>query len=72
MLFNVAMVTFSYDIKSNGSFTFTMAFQNAGWLFSPGESNKSKAKIYSVEVTNTLGGGAKTCRKCPKGLNQDG
>lgn len=64
--------SFSYDIKKNGSFTFTLAFQNSGWLISEKEVNKSTAKIYSIEITNTIGGGAKTCRKCPKGLNQDG
>ena len=32
----------------------------------------SVVKIYSVKVTNTLGGGATQCLACPKGLSEKG
>ncbi|XP_053377505.1 endosome/lysosome-associated apoptosis and autophagy regulator family member 2-like isoform X2 [Mercenaria mercenaria] len=63
---------FTYDIKRNGSFTFTLAFQNSGWLMDPTAIADSIAKVYSIQITNTMGGGASNCRKCPKGTNDDG
>lgn len=32
----------------------------------------SVAKIYSIKVTNTLGGGATNCLACPKGISEKG
>ena len=32
----------------------------------------SVVKIYSIKVTNTLGGGATQCLACPKGLSEKG
>jgi hypothetical protein len=61
-----------YDIKRNGSFEFTLAFQNSGWLIDSTTVAAATAKIYSIQITNTMGGGASNCRKCPKGTNDDG
>ncbi|XP_060575357.1 endosome/lysosome-associated apoptosis and autophagy regulator family member 2-like isoform X2 [Ruditapes philippinarum] len=63
---------FTYDIKRNGSFEFTLAFQNSGWLIDSTTVAAATAKIYSIQITNTMGGGASNCRKCPKGTNDDG
>jgi hypothetical protein len=30
------------------------------------------ARIYSINVTNTIDGGAGSCRPCPQGASQDG
>ena len=30
------------------------------------------AKIYKITVTNTIGGGASSCEKCPQGTEKDG
>ncbi|XP_052285600.1 endosome/lysosome-associated apoptosis and autophagy regulator family member 2-like isoform X2 [Dreissena polymorpha] len=60
-----------YNFKQNDSVVVSMAFQNRqdDDLTSV---NNSTIKIYAVEVTNTVKGGASTCRPCPKGTDQNG
>ncbi|KAL4226884.1 hypothetical protein ACF0H5_014862 [Mactra antiquata] len=67
-----AKSTYTYDVKKNGSFTFTLAFQNSGFPLMASTLTDSVAKIYSIEITNTLEGGASSCRKCPKGIDDGG
>ncbi|XP_050414359.1 endosome/lysosome-associated apoptosis and autophagy regulator family member 2 isoform X2 [Patella vulgata] len=67
---------FVYELRHNYSQTFTWAFQPVDWDFV--EEDKTKdylnnvARIYSIDVTNTLSGGATACKACPRGLQKDG
>ena len=56
----------------NKSMDLTIAFQNSAYMLENDEYKNAKAYIYSIEVTNTLQGGAKSCQKCPRGTkNQE-
>ncbi|XP_070192640.1 endosome/lysosome-associated apoptosis and autophagy regulator family member 2-like isoform X3 [Littorina saxatilis] len=74
---------FVYDIHTNGPVTLSWAFQPLSYDMEEeeGEDPGSKlttigldsvAKIYSIKVTNTLGGGATNCLACPKGISEKG
>ncbi|WAR25422.1 ELAP2-like protein [Mya arenaria] len=60
-----------YNFKKNTSFTLSVAFQNSGWMLRD-SLNNSTMKISSLEVTNTINGGASICHTCPKGKGQNG
>ena len=71
----------SFQIQSVGTVTFLWAYQKqtSSSLFTPGAGGgrsyklqNDKAIIYSVNITNTVVGGAGQCRKCPKGANVEG
>ncbi|XP_052780227.1 endosome/lysosome-associated apoptosis and autophagy regulator family member 2-like isoform X2 [Mya arenaria] len=62
---------FVYNFKKNTSFTLSVAFQNSGWMLRD-SLNNSTMKISSLEVTNTINGGASICHTCPKGKGQNG
>ncbi|XP_074646985.1 endosome/lysosome-associated apoptosis and autophagy regulator family member 2-like [Tubulanus polymorphus] len=72
-------VHFSYSITKNSPVTFSWAFQKMSWDDLENSSNQRStlytndvAKIYSINVTNTLNGGASECMKCPEGTNSKG
>uniref|UniRef100_A0A8C1JVY5 UPF0577 protein KIAA1324-like n=1 Tax=Cyprinus carpio TaxID=7962 RepID=A0A8C1JVY5_CYPCA len=59
--------SYSYLIKSNNTISFTWGFQRTG-IFSTVRLNhllsSDYAKIYSVHLTNVIGGVASECRQC--------
>uniref|UniRef100_A0A8C1SPR0 Si:ch211-163l21.8 n=1 Tax=Cyprinus carpio TaxID=7962 RepID=A0A8C1SPR0_CYPCA len=59
--------SYSYLIKSNNTVSFTWGFQRTG-IFSTVRLNhllsSDYAKIYSVHLTNVIGGVASECRQC--------
>ena len=69
---------FSHDIFTNESVTFTWAFQPDDFGFQDYEDPdnlarlENVARLYNVQVTNTLSGGATQCLKCPEGKLGDG
>ncbi len=61
--------------------TFSWAFQKIGWdeNTDPSQDYSNSyelvgdiAKIYSINVTNTVDGGAVTCKQCPMGASISG
>ena len=68
----VLSLSFRYPITRNRSMEFTIAFQNSAYMLNNDEYKNATGIIYSIEVTNTIGGGAKECQKCPKGANKKG
>uniref|UniRef100_T1J4E8 MRH domain-containing protein n=1 Tax=Strigamia maritima TaxID=126957 RepID=T1J4E8_STRMM len=70
---------FTHAIKHNDSYTFTWMFQKLIWDESmPFDSSDTRnlihdgAKIYSIGVTNTIGGGASECVMCHQGSERIG
>ncbi|ESP03535.1 hypothetical protein LOTGIDRAFT_81462, partial [Lottia gigantea] len=67
-----------HKIRTNKAVSFTWAFQPADWdTMDPdnidiSEYLNNKARIYSIQVTNTLSGGAVACKACPRGTQKDG
>ena len=70
-----------YTVTSTEEVTFTWAFQKMDYSDSSTRSREDgqsftmvddMARLYSVNVTNTLGGGAATCQLCPKGATIEG
>ncbi|XP_047735692.1 endosome/lysosome-associated apoptosis and autophagy regulator 1-like, partial [Hyalella azteca] len=63
---------YSYLVRRNDSFTFSWAFQKVSWEKSylrPSSSRRYEgdvAKIFNINVTNTVDGGASTCLPCPQ------
>ena len=58
---------------------FSWAFQKMNWdddqsvdYSTRYELSGDVAKIYSVNVTNTIDGGATQCKTCPRGANING
>lgn len=68
----VIAIPYRYEIKNNRSMEITIAFQNSNYLLANDEYKNTTAYIYSIEVTNTIGGGAKECKTCPRGTNKQG
>jgi len=64
---------FEYEVTHAGPVSFSWAFlkSDSSSGTEAGVSN-SMAKIYMINVTNTLRGGAKECKACPKGASQHG
>ena len=71
-----------YQVTDPDPISFIWAFQKTSWqdydegtdaFLQKGRRTAQYAedivKIYSINVTGTLGGGAAECRKCPKGVN---
>ncbi|XP_037070770.1 endosome/lysosome-associated apoptosis and autophagy regulator family member 2-like [Pollicipes pollicipes] len=64
---------FSYPITRNTSYTFSWVFQKMSWdealsaLASSRLYDRDMVRIYSINVTNTMDGGAASCLPCPKG-----
>ncbi|KAK7063026.1 hypothetical protein SK128_018005 [Halocaridina rubra] len=63
---------YSYLVTRNDSYTFSWAFQKVSWEKSYMRSGFSRtfdtdmAKVYNINVTNTIDGGASTCLPCPQ------
>ncbi|CAL4108298.1 unnamed protein product [Meganyctiphanes norvegica] len=63
---------YSFIITRNDSYTFSWAFQKVSWeksYLKPGSSRKYEsdmAKIFNINVTNTIDGGASSCLPCPQ------
>jgi PKD repeat protein len=63
--------------KAHGT-TFNWAFQKTSWEESFAMEKQSKmytndvAKIYAINVTNTINGGAFECLPCPEGVTKSG
>ncbi|XP_051758344.1 endosome/lysosome-associated apoptosis and autophagy regulator 1 isoform X1 [Ctenopharyngodon idella] len=56
--------SYSYLIKSNNTVSFTWGFQRTGVFSMKNEYSSDLAKIYSVHLTNVIGGVASECRQC--------
>ncbi|XP_047736368.1 endosome/lysosome-associated apoptosis and autophagy regulator family member 2 [Hyalella azteca] len=69
---------YSCLVRRNDSFTFSWAFQKVSWEKSylrPSSSRRYEgdvAKIFNINVTNTVDGGASTCLPCPQGVGGEG
>ncbi len=70
-----------YKISKSEPVSFSWAFQKVGWEedVDPSKDYSNSfnlvgdiAKIYSINVTNTLDGGAVTCKQCPMGASISG
>ncbi|CAL1606068.1 unnamed protein product [Knipowitschia caucasica] len=58
--------SYSFVIQENATNSFTWAFQRTSTEHSEGRKYSSDfAKIYSIHITNTIGGVASQCRRCP-------
>ncbi|XP_056629223.1 endosome/lysosome-associated apoptosis and autophagy regulator 1 isoform X3 [Triplophysa dalaica] len=60
----VGKQSYSYLIKSNSTVSFTWGFQRTGTFNMESEYSSDFAKIYSVHITNVIGGVASECRQC--------
>ncbi|KAA0714054.1 hypothetical protein E1301_Tti017521 [Triplophysa tibetana] len=56
--------SYSYLIKSNSTVSFTWGFQRTGTFSMESEYSSDFAKIYSIHITNVIGGVASECRQC--------
>ncbi|GAB6028023.1 hypothetical protein CHUAL_002249 [Chamberlinius hualienensis] len=77
---------FKYVVTQNDTYLFSWAYQKRStWVsfngFRPsavettsvdGDSNESRAIIHTINVTNTINGGASVCLACPKGSERQG
>ncbi|ELT95698.1 hypothetical protein CAPTEDRAFT_110455, partial [Capitella teleta] len=76
---------YTYNAVDTGPVSFIWAFQKYSWDFANadvdegfGSNFRSKARrkdyarIYSVNITNTVNGGAPVCKACPKGADPQG
>jgi hypothetical protein len=75
---------FSYSIPQNGSYTFNWAFQKQAWSEDAGLPysatgvqrlrlfDTDSARIDSINVTNTIEGGASVCLPCAQGADASG
>ena len=63
---------FTYPITHNTSYTFSWVFQKLGWdetltAMAGGRLyDRDMVRIYSINVSNTIDGGAASCLPCPK------
>ncbi|XP_056129961.1 endosome/lysosome-associated apoptosis and autophagy regulator 1 [Lampris incognitus] len=63
--------SYTYLIQSNVTITFTWAFQRTVVPYSMGrKSSADVAKIYSIHITNVVGGVASKCRQCALGSSK--
>ncbi|KAH9512534.1 hypothetical protein Btru_038726 [Bulinus truncatus] len=69
---------FTQEIFTNESLTLTWAFQPDDFGYSMLDDQKEHhkmenyAKIYKIQVTNTIAGGATSCEACPEGKSDEG
>lgn len=56
--------SYSYLIKSNSTVSFTWGFQRTGTFSMENEYSSDLAKIYTVHITNVIGGVASECQQC--------
>lgn len=63
--------TYSFDIHTNESVTFTWAFQPDNFGYEEVES-RNFARIHRIKVSNTVTGAAAGCQTCPEGKGDDG
>ncbi|KAM6977768.1 endosome/lysosome-associated apoptosis and autophagy regulator 1 [Aplochiton taeniatus] len=59
--------SYSYAIRSNSTVSFTWAFQRTQEYTTEKRYSADYAKIYSVHITNVVGGVASQCRHCAVG-----
>lgn len=69
--------SFVFPIMRNGTTRFSWIFMHSQWITDKGRDIGQMyitdyARIYSIEITNTITGGAGSCQKCPIGTRQDG
>ncbi|XP_042213922.1 endosome/lysosome-associated apoptosis and autophagy regulator family member 2-like isoform X1 [Homarus americanus] len=63
---------YSYLITRNDTYTFSWAFQKVAWEKSYLKKESSRmfegdmAKVFNINVTNTIDGGASSCLPCPQ------
>uniref|UniRef100_A0A3P8TR15 Endosome-lysosome associated apoptosis and autophagy regulator 1 n=1 Tax=Amphiprion percula TaxID=161767 RepID=A0A3P8TR15_AMPPE len=57
--------SYSYVIQSNSTVGFTWTFQRTQELKVEKKFSADVAKIYSISITNVIGGVASQCRRCP-------
>lgn len=62
--------SYSYAIKSNSTISFTWAFQRTLGYTTEKQYSADYAKIYSVHITNVVGGVASQCRHCAVGSSK--
>ncbi|CAH1264540.1 KIAA1324L [Branchiostoma lanceolatum] len=60
---------YSFVISAQDAMTFTWAFQKTDEVFGDNQQNfpGDLARIYMINVTNTVDGGASSCTACPQG-----
>lgn len=66
---------YSYDVTVDDAYTFNWVFQKVaiGENVSSLESVQGDvAKIYDIQVLNTISGGASECQRCPQGTEAQG
>ncbi|XP_051524382.1 endosome/lysosome-associated apoptosis and autophagy regulator 1-like [Myxocyprinus asiaticus] len=56
--------SYSYLIKSNNTVSFTWGFQRTTVFSLENEYSSDLSKIYSIHITNVIGGVASECRQC--------
>uniref|UniRef100_A0A7N6A7U5 Uncharacterized protein n=1 Tax=Anabas testudineus TaxID=64144 RepID=A0A7N6A7U5_ANATE len=56
--------SYSYLIQSNSTVTFAWTFQRTGKFNTERKYSADVAKIYSIYITNVVGGVASQCRRC--------
>ncbi|XP_009995857.1 PREDICTED: UPF0577 protein KIAA1324-like, partial [Chaetura pelagica] len=56
--------SYTYVVQKNATTSFTWAFQRTPYREEGRRYTNDMAKLYSVNVTNVLGGGASFCRRC--------
>ena len=70
------LIVSRYKITKTEEAVFSWAFQKLSEIDYSTESKYTlkddRAIIYAINITNTLGGGASSCKKCPKGATDSG
>ena len=71
---------FTYRVPQNGSYTFNWAFQKQAWTQDDIRGGPKRmrvfdsdvARLYSINVTSTMEGGASVCLPCAQGSDASG
>ncbi|XP_038139013.1 endosome/lysosome-associated apoptosis and autophagy regulator 1 [Cyprinodon tularosa] len=63
--------SYTYLIQNNNTVSFTWTFQRTEDLSMDRNYSTDAAKIYSIHITNVIGGVAFQCRRCPATSNKD-
>ncbi|XP_035238246.1 endosome/lysosome-associated apoptosis and autophagy regulator 1 [Anguilla anguilla] len=64
--------SYTYIVRSNSTVSFTWAFQRTESYSTERQFSADFAKLYSVHVTNAIGGVASRCRRCALGSADSG
>ncbi|KAJ8370288.1 hypothetical protein SKAU_G00103160 [Synaphobranchus kaupii] len=64
--------SYTYLVRSNSTVSFTWAFQRTESYSTERQFSEDFAKIYTVHVTNVMGGVASQCRHCALGSSDTG